>query len=273
MAALAANTSLVVGGRYLSRPSPKSLIVKSASVVYQGSLCGIEHATGNVVPLDDAADRSYCGMSLNKITGSASLEEASINGLEFHADNVNVTGLTAQTVVPQPVYATTDNTLTMTRPSDDAVVVGIATKYASSGVGSVLFFGHGTAAAMGIAGGSKQRLNLAFHTFATFTNAYDLRFTLWGHGLIKEFGVMPAIIASASSKACTLTGSLGTTAITTGAISLTTVGLATAGTPQKVNPTAANEFHDGDVFKAVGSATTAFTEGSGYVYLDIEYLP
>src|SRR3990167_384750 len=148
MAALAANTSLVVGGRSLARPSPKSMIVKNGSTIYQGSLCGIAHATGHVVPLDDAADRSFCGIALNKIVGDGTLE-GSINGLEFAADNVAVTGLTAQTVVPQPVFATTDNTLTLTRPADDAVCVGIATKYASSGVGSVLFFGHATAAAMG----------------------------------------------------------------------------------------------------------------------------
>ena len=273
MAALAANTAKIAGGTFIARPSSKTFIVKSSSTVYQGSLVGIEHATGHIVPLDDAADRSYCGVSLGKLVGDGSAE-IGVNGLATYATSVAVTGLSAQTKVPQPVYATTDNDLTLTRPSDDAVCVGIAVKYISSGVGDVLFFGHAIAAAAGLCGGlGKRRLVLAYHTFATFTNAYDLRFTLWGHGLVTEIGVMPAIIASTSSKTALLTGSLGSTAITTGALTLTTAGLATAGTPQKVNPTALNEFHDGDIIKLVGSAVTAFSEGSGYVYLDVEYLP
>lgn len=273
MAALSANTSKIAGGTFIARPSPKTFIVKNSSTVYQGSLCGIDHANGHIVPLDDAADRAYVGVALGKLAGDGTAT-VSVNTLDVYATGVSVTGLSAQSKCPQPVYATTDNDLTLTRQADDSVCVGIAVAYTSSGVGDVLFFSQGLAALGGLCGGiGKRRLTLAYHTFATFTNSYDLRFTLWGHGLITEFGVMPAIVATTSSKACTLTGSINTTAITTGAISLTTAGLNTAGTAQKVTPTAANEFWDGDIFKAVGSATTAFTEGSGYVYLDIEYLP
>ena len=137
----------------------------------------------------------------------------------------------------------------------------------------IYVFGKHSSWMFSILGGNKRRIVLCSTTLATIADTNVISFTLWGHGLIKEIGAQPFTPASTASKTTILTGAIGGTAITGGALTLTTAGLSTAGTAQKVNPSAANEFHDGDVLTLTAGTTTAFGEGLVYLYIDVEYLP
>jgi ribonuclease PH len=72
--------------------------------------------------------------------------------------------------------------------------------------------------------------------------------------------------ASTASKLSTVSLKINTSAVTGGAVALTTAGVDTKG--KVVNGsavTAANTFDDNDTIKAVAASTTAFVEGSGYL--------
>lgn len=187
-----------------------------------------------------------------------------------------VTGVAAYSDIGKPVYLTDGQTMTLTRPSDDAIPMGFVFDKSRASTDTscdVYVFGKVTSWLLSCAGGNKRRIVLATIEFADIADNNKITHVLWGHGLIKKVGVNPWKAVTTGSKASTFTGDIGGTAITTGAISMTSAGLGTAGTEQAVEPTAANEFHDGDVFNGTFSSTTTFAEGSGYFFLDVEYLP
>lgn len=270
--ALSANTNKYAGGDFRSRATSKDFIVKNGSTVYQGSLVGVEHGTGHVVPLDDATDRSFVGIAAAKVVGDGTLT-VQVYIPDMIITGASVTGFSAQTACLQPVYATADGTLTLTRPADDAVMVALTQKYTSSGVGDILAFGAIDAAILKLSGGGKKRLVIGSPMLANIANANVFSFTLWGHGKIVEIGAQPWKPPTTSSKTTALTGAINGSAITTGVLTLTSAGLATAGTAQSVTPSAANEFWDGDILTLTAGSTTAFVEGGVMLYVDVEYLP
>jgi len=273
--ALTANTDKAAGGTLRARPGPRNFIVKSASVVYAGALVGLEKSSGHIVPLDDAADRSFVGLSLQNVTGDGTLT-CSVNVLDFDAESCNVTGYTAVTANGTPVYCTADNTLTLTRPGDDAVVAGYTIGYVSSGVGNVAFLGQTSAAVLGMAGGSKRRIILTtLPNLAGITGSMNVvtGYKLWGHGKIVALGAIVGSAVTTGSKGATLNAEIATVDVTGGTLVLTSANLTPLGAiVESAAPSGTNEFFDGDVLDIESSAVTAFVEGSISIYIDVEYL-
>lgn len=94
----------------------------------------------------------------------------------------------------------------------------------------------------------------------------DTVFTPGFAGVIKAVRFIADTPASTASKLSTVSLKINTSAVTGGAVALTTAGVDTKG--KVVNGsavTAANTFDDNDTIKAVAASTTAFVEGSGYL--------
>lgn len=213
------------------------------------------------------------------LTGTNTNDETDV-GAAFRGDEVvvgiAVTGVASYADKGKPVYATDGQTLTLTRPGDDAIACGFVwdkVRDDTTTTCDVFVFGKATSWMLASAGGNKRRIVLATLPMASIADTSKITHTLWGHGKIVEIGAQPIIDISTGSKATTLTCSINAVAITTGALALTSAGLNTPGTAQSVTPTAANEFHDGDVFNGQFGTTTTFGEGYAAFYIDVEYLP
>lgn len=268
MAALSANLTRI----FSARPSPRTYIVKSGKTVYQGSLVGLEKATGHIVPLDDAADRAFIGVAQSKVVGDGVLT-VGVWCIDAVLEKIAVTGLSGEALVGEVVYATTDNDLTLTRPADDAVPIGVTVRYHSSGIGDVALFGAEQASILALAGGAKKQIMLATVELANIIDTNVIKHVLYGHGKIVKIGAYALNPVTTAAKTTVLTGAIGGTGITTGALTLTSAGLTPDGAEQSVVPTALNEFFDGDVFTLTAGTTTAFVEGTAQIFIEVQYLP
>lgn len=265
-----------------------------SEVLVTGAFVGELFGTGELQNLADepgAWPTGYVEHFDDKVTASVPNSSGAVTGTNLNTDadygatvqgGVIVTGLTVAGATSyakkgEPVFATDGQTLTLTRPSDDAVPMGFVYDMprdhtAATNV-AVYVFGKVESWMLSCAGGNKRRIVLCTLPMASIADTSKITHTLWGHGRIVEIGAQPIIDVSTGSKATTLTCSINAAAITTGALALTSTGLDTPGTAQSVTPTAANEFHDGDVFNGQFGSTTTFGEGYCAFYIDVEYLP
>ena len=95
-----------------------------------------------------------------------------------------------------------------------------------------------------------------------------LRLTPGFAGRVKSMHVQATTPASTTTKTSTLTVKIGSTAVTGGVVVMTTAGQIAIGSVQDGTAvTAADEFTATDVLTVVASATTAFVEGAGVIYL------
>jgi len=267
MAALSANTTR----RQLARPSPATYIVKSSSVVYQGSLVGLEMASGHIVPLDDAADRGFVGIALQNVTGDGTLT-CSVQTIDTVLENVSVTGVTGVTDNGKMVYATTDNDLTLTRPADDAVPVGRFRRYDTGAIGDVEMFSSEVAAIWKQI--SKQRIHLIDILLTTVADGDIITgYKLWGSGTLVGMGVIVTAAVTTASKAADLNAEIaGTNVGSPTDLALTSANMTPLGAIVEVDLSSAsgNTFQDGDLLDIEAHDTTAFSEGSVALFIDVE---
>lgn len=93
---------------------------------YQGSLVGIDISTGLAVKWADTANFRFLGVSKTKVLGdttAANPPELRIDGQGIILDSVAVVGVTAITDQGELVYATDDNTFTLT-PTSNVNAIG-----------------------------------------------------------------------------------------------------------------------------------------------------
>jgi len=89
-------------------------------------------------------------------------------------------------------------------------------------------------------------------------------------GAIRSIQFLTQVPATTAAKACTLTTKIGSTPLTGGVLSLTTVACNTAGKVAAATAvTADNTFSGSDTLTITGSATTAFIEGSGVLLITV----
>lgn len=287
MAALTTDTQRA----QFARPSPRAMIVKNASVLYVGSLVGLEHSTGHVVPLDDAADRAWVGIAAQAKTGDGTVT-AQIYTLDTVLKDQSVTGYSTDANNNEPVYATDDGTgLTLTRPTDDAVCIGYTLREASTGKADVALFSQEQSAVLGMAGSSRKRLFIGCIGGSALLNTTAqnvLTYRLFGHGNVvaTAFSVSGydslAVACSQTLQPALVAGTV-TTNISGGALLVefgdidANADLGVVSTPATAI-TGTNEFYDGDdlviIRNAGGTAATAGIDGAVInLYVDVEYLP
>lgn len=261
------------------------LEVLDGATVYKGALVALVVGTGTVTNYDDAANHIPLGYATKHVVGDGVLKIPIQIDDALILNSVTVTGVAAATDNGAAVYATDENTFSLTRPADDAHVIGLVLFWRTSTTCDVLLLGARDAAVLALAGGNKERVHLAtVHTTQLEgTSADDIRASIpmWGHGKIVDFyayatGYDTALTAGSQ----TLNLEIGGTNVTGGTLGLSFGAVdAAADMGAKISAaaiTAANEFHDGDLLDIeVAASGTAFSLAdtvSFELYADIEYI-
>lgn len=110
--------------------------------IYAGSFVGIDSSTGYAVLWADSANYRFAGIALNKVlgnTGLTTIPEVEVNENGVALINVSVTGVSDITHVGDLVYASDDNTFTLT-PSSNVKAVGRVTRWYSGALSDVELF-------------------------------------------------------------------------------------------------------------------------------------
>lgn len=252
--------------------SPFNPIVKNGSTQFKGGFMGLEAASGHSVPLADQTGVSFIGEALDTVVGNG-VKTAGVIFTPYILKNAAVTGYAAVTDNWKPVYATADDTLTLTRPADDAQVVGVTTRFNATGVGDVLMLGALHSAVHRLSGGDKEEIILGYLTAALIIDTNVVTKTLYGRGKIVKIFCRAMNAVTTAAKATTMTGRINGTTITDGALTVTSAGQTPDGAEQSVTPSGANEFSDGDVFTGVFGTTTVFVEGVFEIGIVVQRLP
>lgn len=265
-----------------------SWAVLSGATIYKGALLGLVVGTGTVTNYDDAAGHLLVGIADGSVSSAAAGTKIQVRTITSAIFSATVTGTTAATDNGKEIYATDENTYTLTRPSDDALPVGIVLFWVTSTTCHILVFGVTESAVLALAGGSKRTLHIgAVNTdglAATAATNLLTGLTLWGHGLITKFyAIANSFDTSYLTGLQVLNLEIGGTDVTGGALSLEFTGIDTQADKALIKSataiTAANEFHDGDLLDVeLATDGVAFTVPAGGLtnvsydlYIDVEY--
>ncbi|RME82486.1 MAG: hypothetical protein D6785_07810 [Planctomycetota bacterium] len=248
-------------------------IVKNGSTVYAGSFVALERATGHIIPLDSNGGQDFVGIAQEKVVGDGSADcLVTTEGFVLH--KVSVTGVSAQTDVRKLVYATSDNDLTINRPSTNAIPIGRVLYWYSSTDCDVQVFSMEEAAHFVSKGKRRECLG----TFPLSAAAGDVitELPLVGSGKISKMYIVLDGDGIGTGADVTWKGQLGPTGSRVDITGLSQqILLADAQTQGKIltaTATGANEFDEGAVFSLVATVTTGFTGGEARVILEIDEL-
>lgn len=239
----------------------------TADTFYKNAL--VEILNGVVSPLGVAgAGAQFLGICINP-------EVTILNGTRTVGVNVDgaklikyaVTGVSAATDVDRQVYATTDDTasLTLTRASADCIPVGKVSRWYSSTLCDVQFYTREEAAAV-VASGSGRRVVWAGR-LSSFINGYLIGSAttgvrLFGSGRISFVDMRVGTVPANDADTTTITLKINDTAVPTFtatylASANQTLGLEVATITQPANPaTTGNVFHDGDLLQIAATSGT-----------------
>lgn len=228
---------------------------------------GAWSAADGEIPLGRATSRQTGNTSASPIV------EATIDTQPYVAKNIAVTGL-AGTVADnfRKVFATDDGTFTLTRPSSNALPVGMVSRFVSATNADVYFFGFDALCAIALAGGGQSTLLLGIVNGVESAGNHATGIVMSGHGrIVSCYGIVFEPIVDADATA-TVNLEIGGTDVTGGVITWATadvLGDKKAGTAI----TADNVFHDGDLLDIEVAAGTAGTAADGYlaVYAVVEW--
>lgn len=259
--------------------------VANAVTIHKGALVAYTIGTGTVTNYDDVPNALLLGYALEQVTGNAGL--TNLIQVQLRGDILRdqaVVGVSSRTTNGQEVYATDENTFTLTRPVDDAVPIGIVLDGDATDA-DVFLFSVKESAVLSLAGGSKHSIHLGTINTSALEGvlASDLRagIVMWGHGVITACYSYPVGFDAgyvAGSQLVNL--ELGGVNVTGGVLTLAfgnIDGLGDVGTRINATPvTAANEFHDGDLLDvelaAAGTGFTAVADTQGFdLFIDVEY--
>jgi hypothetical protein len=126
-----------------SRPKENgSYKVTNALQIYAGSLVGIDSATGYAVLWGDTATYRFRGVALNKVKGdtaAVNIPEVEVNESGERLIGVSVAGVSSIASVGALVYASDDNTFTLT-PGNNAKAIGHVTRWHTGAICDVALF-------------------------------------------------------------------------------------------------------------------------------------
>lgn len=273
------------------KPDPSAFALKIADAVTMihkrfAGIRGQTHATsqGYADSYDDEAGMIFAGLAkepagLSSGTGDTSATvppEVTLPLTPEILPRYPVTGASSQGDVMKPVYATDNQTLTLTRPSDDAEVVGVITKWHTSTTCDVLLFGLVGQLILGFAGGNRQILELGSYDNADLNDGDILTsFVLPFHGkLISLHGAVEKAFTGAGGTA-QINAEIGGTNVTGGVVTVSTAASGTVGAIMAGTAiTAENVFHEGDLLDLeVANQGGTQTAGRVRVYAIVERLP
>ena len=198
---------------------------------------------------------------------------------------LSITGVTAVTDVGKPVYASDDNTFTLTAGSNS--YIGRIVRWISGTQATVEFDGGrggfskettvtdssaGTSApTTGVsANAQKETVVLPIGSLAGLINAQTRKIALPFAGTVTAMSFRVGNPATTAAKAATLTAQINGTPVTGGIASLTSANCTPAGAAVAATAiTALNTFTAGQTIEVAVSAVTAFVEGDGYVEFTI----
>jgi hypothetical protein len=229
------------------------------------------------VPYNDEAGIMFAGgaaetTTLGDTTASPPPETRTNVG-EKVLVRATVTGVTSRGDILKPVYATDDNTLTLTRPTTGEVI-GIVTDWHTSTTCDVLVFAIDARAA---AASTVDHVYLGTIDFASTADA-NLRTSLPFpyHGVILSVSAMISIPCVGSGGTSTIGLEIdGAPAVTGGAFVLSTAAGGTVGTALSVTAvTGNNVLREGSLIDIVGSSTSGTrTTGACEVFAKIQRRP
>ena len=143
--ALSANADWVT--QEVQKVATKSMVVKSASVLYNGSLCSLDTTEGEVKPFDGTQTDRLVGWHFgDSVTGTASGVRtlATICAGGFIVRNLTVAGVLLNTTADYGanVYASDDGTYTVTDPGSGVVVGRIVAEDGNRASGTAHVYFH-----------------------------------------------------------------------------------------------------------------------------------
>jgi hypothetical protein len=228
--------------------------VIASDIIYEGAAVG-DNGSGYARPLV-AADpfRGFAVEKVDNSTGSAGDKYVRVRSRG--RVKLPVTSL-AITDVGRPVYASDDNTFTL---SGNGTYIGRVVSYESSGIGYVEFDASKVEEEIIVT----IPITLAGVTAADVVTSYTPGFA----GRVKKIDFAVEIPVTTAAKLATLNAEIGTTNLTGGTVALTSanctpLGAVVAGAAV----TAANSFKATDTISIEAASVTAFVEGSGYLLL------
>lgn len=269
-------------------PSRIAVQIADAVALYHGTFAGVRgptHATsqGYADSYDDEAGMIFAGLvenpgGLASATGDTSATPPTETGISILPQilrSVAVTGASAQSDLMSPVYATDNQTLTLTRPADDAEVVGVVQKWHTGTTCDVLIFGLLGQLILGFAGGNRQIVELGHFDHAnldTGDKVTSLPMPFHGKFVSLHGAVEAAFTGSGGTAALNL--EIGTTNVTGGVLTVSTAAGGTVGTVLDATAiTAENVFHEGDLVSLECTGSGTQTAGRVRVYAIVERLP
>lgn len=146
--ALSADTSRITRGdngcRLGSYPGTAS------NVFYKGAYAFLDNSTGLVVEAGDTANFNWLGMVREKVTADGAQGDSEVKVIEggFTLVKVNVTGVNNIDDVGDLVYATADDTLTLSATSNTKAIGYVSRYYGSSTLCDVKTFTPGESRAL-----------------------------------------------------------------------------------------------------------------------------
>lgn len=276
--ALSANGQAVIrGGQTLGQAEA----VNAAEIYNQGFLMlgsrdhGSAAVIGRARAWNDEVGAIPFGFSTARTTGNTSASPIVKAEVDLQArvhTNVAVTGLTGDvTDTGRVVYATDDNTFTLTRPTLGHPI-GIVSRWISATNADVYFFSFGELCVLGMSGAGKPGLwLLGTVTAGAATGNVATGIVATCHGRILQVYGIVVVEPTDADVVQTINLEIGGTNVTGGVVTFqfdSAVGAKLAGTAV----TAANIIHEGDLIDIETVATVAGTTadpGLVNIYADV----
>ena len=167
-----------------------------------------------------------------------------------------VTGVASRADIGKLVYATDDQSVTLTKPADDALPIGAVVEWHTSTTCDVYLFGFATLAAIALGGSSVYTYYIGgIDNGSSADGDIVTSLPLHGHGKILSVGAVVEVACTGTSGSIVLNLELGTTNVTGGALTMSTAACGTLGEVIAATAvTAENEFHDGDLLSVEGAS-------------------
>jgi len=271
--ALSANANYTI-----KDPRTYAIEAVDAAEIYNGSLLMMgsrSHGTAGVIgrirAWNDEVGAIPMGFSSRRTTGNTTNQVLAEVDLQARVlSNVAVTGLAGTNADRgRVVYATDDNTFTLTRPTLGHPV-GIVVRDRSATNADVYFFDFGTLCAIGFAGAGRHSWLVGIVNGVVSTGNHATGIVAPCHGrILSTYGIVfePQTDGDATG---TINLEIGGTNVTGGVITFATadaLGANKAGTAV----TGANVFHEGDLIDIECTEGTAGAAADGYmaVYADV----
>lgn len=266
-----------------NRPTQKSEFqVVNAEVIYGGSLMqlngpldGTAASRGRADVYNDENDAIAIGWALEGATGDTAANPIVSVGVGKDArilERVTIAGATGVSSVGSPVYATDDNTFTLTRPTLGDPI-GFVARWHTGTTADLFGFSVEGQYIKGLAGGNQEMWLLGI--IAPLSSAGNLLTGIeaTGHARITRIYTIVAQALTGAGGSSTINAEIGGTNITGGVVTLTTAAGAAGTKAAGTAITAANVVHEGDLIDIEMALGVGFTGGLVNVYAEVERLP